>query len=103
MSKGKGKPASQPVTKEQRAAAKRDRFLRLVERRVSRAIKAIKACQNLANKANYTYTEKEAAQIIDAVVATTAELGQAFDKSPEVRSMFEFTPDTLDNPAERKK
>ena len=45
----------------------RDRFVRLAESRVNKAIKSIRLIGNLSNKNNYSYTDKDAKQIIRAL------------------------------------
>ena len=47
--------------------SKREKFLELANKRVSRAIKDIQLVGNLANRKNYEYTEEEAKKIIRAL------------------------------------
>jgi hypothetical protein len=42
-------------------------FERLAERRVNEVIKKMRLIGNLANRSNYSYTDKHAKQIIDAL------------------------------------
>ena len=42
----------------------RDRFVRLAEARVPKAIKSIRLVGNLANRSNYRYTEEDIEKII---------------------------------------
>jgi CRISPR/Cas system-associated exonuclease Cas4 (RecB family) len=43
------------------------RFTYLVEKRMSKALKAIDSLSNLSDKRNYEYTPSQVAQIIDAL------------------------------------
>ena len=57
---------------------KRDRFVRLAEKRVPRALTSIRVIRNLANTGNYEYTQED----VDAIVAS---LKKAID---EVETAF---------------
>lgn len=46
---------------------KRERFVALAEKRVTRAIREIRLVGNLSNTRNYTYTEQEAQRITAAL------------------------------------
>lgn len=46
---------------------KRDKFVSLAEKRVTRAIKDIRLIGNLSNKNNYAYSEKDINKIINAL------------------------------------
>lgn len=46
---------------------KRERFVVLAEKRVTRAIKEFRLIGNLANKHNYSYTEQDAQRIVSAL------------------------------------
>lgn len=43
---------------------KRERFVKLAEKRVIRAIKDLRLIGNLANKGNYSYSEQDAQKIL---------------------------------------
>lgn len=43
---------------------KRERFVGLAEKRVTRAIKDLRLIGNLSNKSNYTYTQEDVEKII---------------------------------------
>ena len=45
----------------------REKFVRLAEARVTRALKDIKLIGNLSNKSNYVYTEEDAKKIVSAL------------------------------------
>lgn len=46
---------------------KREKFVELAEKRVSRALQMIRLIGNLANRSNYDYTEEEQAKILAAL------------------------------------
>lgn len=46
---------------------KREKFVELAEKRVTRAIKDIKLVGNLSNKNNYSYTEADVQKIVSAL------------------------------------
>lgn len=45
----------------------REKFVRLAEARVTRALKDIKLIGNLSNKSNYVYAEEDAKKIVSAL------------------------------------
>jgi hypothetical protein len=53
--------------KPETAAKKADRFEHLAERRVTEALKKMRLVANLANRRNYTYTDDQAKQILEAL------------------------------------
>lgn len=57
---------------------KRDKFVRIAEARVSRAIKSIQVIGNLGNRSNYDYTEDDVRAIINALQAEVNELKAKF-------------------------
>ena len=50
-------------------ADKRERFVSLAEKRVTKTIRDLRLVGNLANKNNYSYTEQDAARIVTALEA----------------------------------
>ena len=48
---------------ERKAGSNRERFVRLAETRVNKTVKNIQLISNLANKNNYTYTQKDVDKI----------------------------------------
>lgn len=46
---------------------KRDRFVRLAEKRVTRAVEAIRLVGNLSERSNYRYTPEEARVLLSAL------------------------------------
>ena len=61
----------------------RDRFVRLAESRVNKAIKSIRLVGNLSNKNNYSYTDKDAKQIIRALDKELRALKSRFESDSE--------------------
>ena len=56
----------------------RQRFLVLAEKRVIKAIKAIRLVGNLANRSNYSYNHEEAGKIVKALEDEVRELKRHF-------------------------
>lgn len=56
----------------------REKFVKLAEKRVIRAIKDIRLIGNLSNKSNYSYTEGDVRQIIRALDREIKNLKQRF-------------------------
>lgn len=61
-----------PKTREQREQERRDRFIRLAEKRVNNALRAIKNVGRLGNKAIYKYEDAEAARIMEELASALA-------------------------------
>lgn len=57
---------------------KSNKFVELANKRVNRAIKDLQLVGNLANKANYDYTEEQAKKIVKALQQEVDQLKQAF-------------------------
>ena len=57
---------------------KRERFVALAEKRVTRALRDLRLVGNLANKNNYSYTEQDAGKIIGALDAELKVLKSRF-------------------------
>lgn len=72
-----------------RTSQKRDKFLRLVEKRMSNALHDIKLVGNLSNRSAYEYTEKDVRQITKALEEAVAELRQRF-RNPTSTGRTEF-------------
>jgi len=64
-----------------RQSVKRERFVRLAEARVEKAIRALRVIGNLANKNNYEYTERDVQKIHNALVAELTNLRAQFKSS----------------------
>ena len=57
---------------------RRDRFVRLANKRVNAAIKAIRLVGNLSNRGNYEYTNEDAAAIARALEKELKQLRHRF-------------------------
>ena len=68
---------------------KRERFVALAERRVTRALEAIQAVGKLSNKAIYEYSDHDVAKIIGALNTELTELKRKFSSGdPRDRVSF---------------
>lgn len=67
---------------------KAERFTRLGQKRVPRALKAIATVRNLASRTSYEYTPEQSKKIVDALTAELSALRQAFEGRQEVLSLF---------------
>ena len=63
--------------------ADRAKFVELAEKRVNRALKDLKLIGNLSNRSNYSYTEKDARAIINALQKAVNELKTRFESKGE--------------------
>lgn len=61
--------------------SKEQRFVRLAENRVNRAIKDIKLIGNLCNRNNYQYSEEQVKKITDALSNEVKAVKQKFQES----------------------
>ena len=70
---------------------KLEKFERLAERRVTKAIKQLRLIGNLSNKANYSYSKGHIEQIMEALGREMGVLESKFkeEKVPEA-TIFEF-------------
>ena len=57
----------------------RDKFVRLAEKRVSRAIKDLRLIGNLANRSNYSYDRRDVEKIVRALESELKLLKRRFD------------------------
>lgn len=57
---------------------KGEKFVRLANGRVPKALTAIAAIRGIANKTNYDYTDEQAGKIMAALEAEMTKLGNAF-------------------------
>ncbi len=71
---------------------KDNKFRELAKSRVNKAIKAIQLIGNLANKSHYSYTDKEADQVLNALEKELRATKYKFknSKSGRRRDIFEF-------------
>jgi hypothetical protein len=68
------------------------RFIYLANKRVPKAIAAIESVTKLADRKNYSFTEEQAQQIIDAMQETLDQLKEGFGKSKRsAASTFKLT------------
>lgn len=68
--------------------SKAQRFVRLGQRRVPKAVKAIRAIGNLANRAQYTYTEEQWRKIMGALTSEVEALYRAFNGAKKKEDTF---------------
>ncbi len=69
----------------------RDRFVRLAESRVSKALKDIKLIGNLANRSHYTYTEEDVKKINQALKRAVDDVRSRFDnKGDKEKEIFKL-------------
>ncbi|MBZ2168297.1 hypothetical protein [Marinobacter sp. F4216] len=57
----------------------REKFVRLAEARVTKALKDIKLIGNLSNRSNYSYTEQDAKKIYQALRRAIDDMKTKFD------------------------
>jgi len=60
----------------------RNRFVELAEKRVTKAIKALRLVGNLSNRSNYSYDDEDAKKIISALEAELREVKRKYN-SPQ--------------------
>ena len=60
---------------------KREKFVDLAEKRVSKALKDLHLVGNLSNKANYSYSDKDVQQIHKALLKAVEEVKLRFDRN----------------------
>lgn len=71
------------------AESKRDKFIRLAERRTSVALRSIKLIGNLSNKNNYDYMPADTKKIVAALSREVVEMRRRFE-NPGGRSVQDF-------------
>lgn len=67
-----------------------EKFKRIGERRVNRAIKDLRAIGNLANRSNYVYTDEQVKKIVRTLKKEIAHLQSRFSQD-STSSSGEFT------------
>jgi len=60
---------------------RRQKFVELAEKRVSKALKDLKLIGNLSNKSNYSYTDQDVAKIYRALKTALDEMKGRFESS----------------------
>lgn len=69
--------------------SKRDKFVRLAERRTSVALRAIRLIGNLSNRNNYDYAKADAKKITAALAREVEEMRRRFE-NPGGRTVQDF-------------
>jgi len=62
---------------------RREKFVSLAERRVTKAIKSLRLIGNLSNKTNYSYAEEDVRKIINALDNEIKSLKRRFETDKE--------------------
>ena len=70
--------------------SKREKFVKLAEKRVLNALKAISLVGNLANKNNYKYDEKDVRKIIKALNDEIKDVDSRFKNGPSGKKLFKL-------------
>lgn len=68
---------------------KREKFVRLAEARVSRAMQAVRVVGNLGNKGNYDYSDEDVRKIVKALTAEIDAMAARF-KNSDTKARPEF-------------
>jgi hypothetical protein len=77
--------------REETTSDKSNRFERLAERRVTETIKKMRLIGNLANRHNYSYTEDQVKQILEALDGELRHVKGRFRQETSVQSQgFSF-------------
>lgn len=66
---------------------RREKFIELAEKRVTRAIRDLRLIGNLSNRNNYEYTDRDVSQILSALEGEVKKLRSSFkedETQPEV-------------------
>lgn len=66
---------------------RREKFVELAEKRVTRVLKDLRLVGNLANKGNYSYTEEDVKRIYQAVEGEMKNLKRRFEDSSDDSEM----------------
>lgn len=61
----------------------RERFVKLAENRVARAIKDIRLIGNLSNRSNYTYSDEDVKKIVNILSTELANMKKRFETHNE--------------------
>lgn len=69
----------------------RTKFVRLANKRVGKALKAIQLVGNLSNKSNYDYTDEDVAKIFKALQDEINAGRKRFELASKARSGSEFS------------
>lgn len=74
---------------EQLQETKEQKFIRLAEYRMNKAIKAVESISNLSNRNSYEYSEEQVNAMFSVLENTIAEVKSAFQPK-KVKSAFSF-------------
>jgi hypothetical protein len=69
----------------------RDKFVRLANKRVSNALRAIQLIGNLSNKSNYDYADEDVVKILKALTDEVAACRKRFDLAQKKQGNIRFT------------
>ena len=67
---------------------KRDRFVRIAERRVNQVLEALDRLENCSNTHNYEYQESDVRKIFGELERRLKEVKQSFSDSPKAKDRF---------------
>lgn len=67
---------------------KRERFIRVAEKRVNKALKIMELLGNCSNTKVYEYTEQDAKAIIKALEKSIASMKERFDSNAKTKERF---------------
>jgi len=63
--------------------SRREKFVELAEKRVTRTLKDIRLVGNLANKSNYAYEDQDIKKILSAIEAEVKNLRRRFEDTTD--------------------
>lgn len=69
----------------------REKFVRLANKRVSNALKALQLIGNLSNRSNYDYTDEDVAKILKALQDELNSCRRRFETASRTRGTAQFT------------
>ncbi len=70
---------------------KRDRFIRIVEKRVNNILQNLESLGNCSNKRNYEYYEKDVKVIFNEIEKKVKEIKGKFEDTSSRKSSFRLT------------
>ena len=76
------------MTDEKLRKSRRERFVKYREQRVAGAVRAIRLCENMANKNSYEYNDQEADVILRALSDAITSARNAFKKKEKKTKYF---------------
>ena len=74
--------------KEDKPLSRRERIKKYRDKRLYQAVRAIKLCENMANKNSYDYTEEESSIILRNIREAFNDLQHAFKKGEKKTKFF---------------